>query len=69
MGSVGTHGHLAADAVVVDLHVVVLGPAAQLAAVQAQAALPVHLAVRRPRLVVARAHLLNTPAIRYINFQ
>jgi hypothetical protein len=52
--------HLAAGAVVLDLHVVVLGAAAQLRAVEAQAALSVHLAIRRPRLVVVRAHLPNT---------
>lgn len=52
-----TLGHLAAHAVVLDLHVVVLRPAAQLGPVQAQAALLVHLAIRRPRLVVVGAHL------------
>lgn len=52
-----THGHLTAGAIVVDLHVVVLGPAAQLRVVQAEAALTVHLAVRRPGLVVVSAHL------------
>lgn len=55
--ALGALGHLPAHAVVLDLHVVVLRRAAQVAAVQAQAALPVHLAVRRPRLVVVGAHL------------
>ena len=54
-----TDRHLATRAVVLDLHVVVLRPAAQLRPVQAQAALLVHLAVRRPGLVVVGAHLRN----------
>lgn len=58
--ALGAVGHLAAHAVVLDLHVVVLRAAADVAAVQAQAALPIHLAVRRPRLVVVRAHLRNS---------
>lgn len=57
------YGHLPADAVVLDLHVVVLRAAAQLRPVQAQAALPVHLAVRRPRLVVVRAHLTTQKTV------
>lgn len=52
-----THGHFAAGAVVVDLHVVVLRPTAQLRVVQAEATLTVDLAVRRPGLVVVSTDL------------
>lgn len=49
--------HLATSAVVLDLNVVVLRAAAQLGAVEAEAALLVHFAVGGPGLVVVGAHL------------